>query len=236
MSRKRGSRPRRGRPGPNVLVEGDPGSVTGVSRDPQHGAAPDVSLSGDLDAREFGTPQADIPGGVKHLVNPETKPAKTPEIPRRPADYHKEHGVEPDDWGQYVLPPDESEHVRADRPAPEVKWDDPVPVRIVEGKHPRVHRAANANRINIQPNTSVDPTRVCNRDQERVILQLLCDDASNDVRISEERATLLEGGGALLSHSATSYTNVPAQNELWALSAGSAASHLSVIMVTETPL
>lgn len=231
MSRNRG-KPRRGRPGPNVLVKGD----TGIPAGPQGGAGPPASVSGDLAAREFGVPQADIPGGVKHLVNPESPPSATLAPPTRPADYHKEHGVEPDDWGHYVTPPDESEPERAERPAPEIKWDDPVPVRIVEGKHPRVHRAANANRLNVQANTSVDPTRVCNRDQDRVILQLLCDDASNDVRISEERATLLEGGGALLSHSATSYTNVPAQNELWALSTGSAASHLSVIMVTETPL
>ena len=232
MSRGRGSKPRRGRPGPNVLVTGD----TGIAAGRQGGAGPAASESGDLAAREFGVPQADIPGGLKHLVNPQSPPSHVPVKRPRPADYHKEHGVEPADWGEYVTPPDESEHWHVDRPAPEPQWEDAVPVRVVEGKTARVHRAANANRLVVVANTSVDPTRVCNRDQDRVILQLLCDDASNDVRFSEERATLLEGGGALLSHNATSYLNVPAQNELWALSAGAAQSHLSVVMVTETPL
>ena len=55
-------RPRRGRPGPDVLVEGDTGP-----RQPQGGARVREVFreSGDLASREFGVPQADVPGGLK---------------------------------------------------------------------------------------------------------------------------------------------------------------------------
>src|SRR5229473_836208 len=103
-------RPRRGRPGPNVLVEGDTGP-----REPQGGARPGARESGDLKSREFGVPQADLPGGVVHVVNPETRQAKTAAKAERPADYHKYHGV-PSDDGQYETPPDESDLRKPPKP------------------------------------------------------------------------------------------------------------------------
>lgn len=162
-------RPRRGPAGPNVLIEGDPGSVTGVSRDPQGGALDGASVSGNLDAREFGVPQADIDGGVRHLVNPETKPAKTIDKPPRPADYHKEHGVEPDDWGDYVLPPDESEHRPAERPRPEPVWNDAVPVYIAQapGKADRIRFLVTEGPVAV-PTGTTDPLRIAVRDPHRV--------------------------------------------------------------------
>lgn len=129
MSRKRGTRPRRGPAGPNVLVEGD----TGIPAGPQGGAEPGPSESGNLAAREFGVPQADIPGGVRHLVNPESKPAATVEVIPRSADYHKEHGVEPLDWEGYQVPADESVPDLAPRPVPEQAWHDAVPVYVTDG-------------------------------------------------------------------------------------------------------
>lgn len=169
MARGRGHRPRRGPAGPNVIVEGDPGSTTGVSRDAQGGAGEPASVSGDLASREFGVPQADIPGGVRHLVNPETHVYPTPEIPRRPADYHKEHGVEPIDWGEYVTPPDESEHVPADRRPPEPRWNDAVPVYITESpgdKGDRIRMLITDGPITY-PTGTVDPERIAVRDPHR---------------------------------------------------------------------
>lgn len=169
MARNRNrKRPARGPSGPNVLVEGD----TGISGGPQGGAGEPASVSGDLAAREFGVPQADIPGGLKHLVNPESVPAETVEIPRRPADYHKEHGVEPLDWEGYRTPPDESEDHRTERPAPEPKWDDAVPVYITTrpGKGDRILALVTEGPITYPSATAgqpVDPIHIAVRDPHR---------------------------------------------------------------------
>lgn len=168
MSRSR-HRPRRGPAGPNVLVHGDPGSITGVSRDAQGGAEDGATESGDLAAREFGVPQANLPGGVKHLVNPETKPVTPIAKPARPSDYHKEHGVEPIDWDVYTPTPDASEVRPPPRPVPEPHWNDAVPVYITETP------GAKGNRIRVlitdgpitYPTGTVDPERVAVRDQFR---------------------------------------------------------------------
>lgn len=160
----RGSRrPRRGPSGPNALVTGDTGP-----RQPQGGAGPAASESGDLAAREYGVPQADIPGGVKHLVNPETHASPTMRKPPRPADYHKEHGVEPDDWDQYAMPADESEHRLADRPVPEPKWLDAVPVYIVEnaGEKQTIRILITEGPVTY-PTGTVDPERLAVRDPHR---------------------------------------------------------------------
>lgn len=164
MSRKRGSRPRRGPAGPNVLVEGD----TGIAAGPQGGAQDGATESGNLSAREFGTPQADIPGGLKHLVNPESHVAETVEIIPRPADYHKEHGVEPLDWEGYQVPPDESVRERAERPAPEPKWNDSVPVYITgaPGKADRIVLLVTEGPVTYVTGTT-DPERIAVRDPHR---------------------------------------------------------------------
>ena len=228
MSRAK-NRPRRGNPDSSVLIEGDEGIFAG----PLGGAAPGATESGDLASREFGVPQADIPGGVRHLVNPQTRHARPPGVPERPADYHKEHGVEPLDDGQYVVPPDATEE-RPQKAQPEPVTHDAIPVYIVEtpGKK-RVRRDVSATNITVAAQ-GTDPSRICNRDEDRVLVMLLCDDASNNVRFSEERATLLENKGVLLINSATSYLALPTQGELWATSTSTAAkATLNVILVTE---
>lgn len=169
MSRgSRGRRPKRGPAGPNVLVAGD----TGIAGGDQGGAGPAPSESGNLAAREFGVPQADIPGGLKHLVNPETIPDPTVEVPRRPADYHKEHGVEPLDWEGYRTPPDETEDPRAVRPGPEVHWNDAVPVYITDGpgKGDRILALVTEGPVTVASQTAgqpVDPLRIAVRDPHR---------------------------------------------------------------------
>jgi hypothetical protein len=228
-------RPRRGHDGPNVIVSGDTGP-----RQPQGGArVKDIFLeSGDLEAREFGVPQADIPGGLRHVVNPESHPVKPGVKPERPADYHKYHGVPSDDGG-YVLPPDDV--TAQPEPEPVPRFHDPVPVYIVErGAGARSRRIATTDTI-LLPAVGQDPARICNLDDSRDEVMLLCTDAANDALFSDERSSLADatatdhGRCAFLSHSATTYTRVATQGELWGTSAAAAASHLAIVLITSVP-
>ena len=237
-------RPRRGPAGPNVLELGD----TGIPGGPQGGAR-DVeregpSESGDLAAREFGVPQADIPGGVRHLVNPQTfVDSPGPKIPR-PVDYHKEHGVEPHDWGQYVLPPDESEHYPAERPVPLPQIHDAVPVYIEE--HPQKRRVIRSSIcFNMSINAAgTEPSRICGRDPNRVEILILNEDSTTDIRVgnlSDLQTVSAQGtgpadAGALIWHGTNSYTKIKSQDFLFGVTtiAGTKA-RLSVILVTEIP-
>jgi hypothetical protein len=237
-------RPRRGDAGPNVIVSGDPefGQDTGT-REPQGGARAlreEFRESGDLEAREFGVPQADIPGGIRHFVNPESHPVETAAKPQRPADYHKYHGV-PSDDGLYEPTPDET--TIGEWPAPErlPPGHDAVPVYIVErGAGERSRRVAATDTLTLPPIGS-DPARICNRDDSRDEIMLLCTDAANDVLFSDQLASLAAAtaaahvGCAFLSHNATTYTRIATQGELWATSAAASASHVSVVIITSVP-
>jgi hypothetical protein len=182
-------RPRRG-PSGNVIVTGDTGP-----RQPQGGAKPGASESGDLQAREFGVPQADLPGGVKHLVNPESPPERTTDKPRRPADYHKYHGV-PSDDGQYAVTPG-VEKDRPPKPVPEPKFNEAVPVYIVEGQNQKnpIRRLITEGPQTIAANT-VDPVRIAARDPHRVKLWICNENSTfaNLVRIGDW-ATTADGRG-----------------------------------------
>lgn len=224
------NRPRRGQPGPDILVTGDTGEYH-----PQGGArtGPDAYReSGDLDAREFGVPQADLPGGVLHVVNPETHPARTAPRPERPADYHKYHGV-PSDDGQYEPTPGETT-LATPPPDPVPKPHDAVPVYIVEtsGKD-RVIRASAHDSILVSGST--DPVRLCNQDPQRIWVHLLNEDAANNVRIGS-RSELAEGRGSMLPAVTNSYQRLPIQTELWAIPAvAGTTAKISVILITEIP-
>lgn len=157
-------RPRRGPAGGNVLVTGDTGTTAGA----QGGAKPGPSESGDLDSREFGVPQADIPGGLRHKVNPEAKPAKTAEKQLRPADEHKYHGVPPIDFGPYEDVPG-VEHDKPVKPAPEPKFSEAVPVYQVQGPgHQRKIRKLITEGPQTIAAATVDPVRIADRDPDRV--------------------------------------------------------------------
>ena len=183
--------------------------------------------------RELGLDSRDIPGGLEHLSNPETPSAK----PAVPARQHlpsmNEHGV-PDDNPDAPHEQPEAGDVLIPEPVPESREYYAVPVYMVSepGKVGRVRRDVIADRIPVPADTD-PPVRVCARDDNRVTVSLLCDDAANDVRIAHNQATLIEGGGAFLSHSATGYLHLPAQGEIWALSTASSLSHLSYVLVTE---
>lgn len=233
MARNR-RRPRRGPAGPNVLVEGD----TGIAAGPQGGAEDGPSVSGNLAAREFGVPQADIPGGLKHLVNPETAPAKTLDKPPRPADYHKEHGVEPGDWGPYVVPPDESEHRRAERPPPEPKWDDAVPVYIASrpGKADRILALITEGPVTYVTGT-VDPVRIAVRDPYRRKFWIVNETAASGaghadpgVRVGDWETTT-DGRGLLVAAASTQDFN--SQDDIYLINVSGSSVTVSFGYETE---
>jgi len=195
--------------------------------------------SGNLESREYGVPQADIPGGKAHVANPQTVPEKPPGVPDRPADYHKYHGV-PSDDGPYETPDDTVG--RAPRPAPVPEIQDAVPVWIVErgvGKR-KSKRVAYTDTISL-PAVGSDPARLCNADESRDEVLLLCTSGSNNALFSDSYASLAaatattHGGCGFLSNSATSYLRLATQEQLWATSDTSTASQVAVVVVTEVP-
>ena len=229
-------RPRRGQPGPDVLVEGDTGP-----RQPQGGARVGEVFreSGDLASREFGVPQADVPGGKAHVVNPQAVPERPPGVPQRPADYHKYHGV-PSDEGLYETPDDTVG--RAPRPAPVPEIQDAVPVYIVErgvGKR-KSKRVMYTDTINL-PAVGSDPAALCGRDEDRDEVMLLCTSGINNVLFSDNYASLASatatthGGCGFLSKNATTYTRLASQEQIWATSDAASGSQVAVVIVTEVP-
>ena len=235
-SRRTRTRPRRGPDGPDVIVSGDTGTYAG----PQGGARAGRDAyreSGDLQSREYGVPQADIPGGKTHVVNPETHPDRPPGVPERPADYHKYHGVESDD-GPYTVPSSHVGNLPA-TPVPKDAYTHAIPVTVVENPdRPKAIRRAMCEQITcVSQATPNEPTRICGVDTYRDEVMLRCVDASNDIFFAESQATLLEGRGAKLVHTDGSYTRVATQDFLYAWSSSSTAtSLLSVVIVTETQL
>ena len=201
---------------------------------PQGGAFDGASESGDLESREFGVPQADVPGGKGHVVNPETYPVRPGGVPERPADYHKYHGV-PSDDGEYETP--DGEIGETPRPAPVRRSPDAIPVYIVAGANAKTVRLAVTDSI-LLPAVGSDPARICNWDLGRDEVMLLCTDSTHDALFSDDRASLADatttdhGRCAFLSHTSPAYTRVATQGELWATSADANASHLAIIIIT----
>lgn len=225
----RSRRPKRG-PSGNPLVTGDTGTYAG----PQGGAEPGASVAGDLDAREYGVPQADIPGGKIHQVNPQTIPKAPAAKPERPADEHKRHGVVSDD-GPYAATPDESgeDGTRVPRPAPEPEQLEAVPVYEVQ--HPgkgEVKRIPACDSIVIVGNTAGEPTRICNKDLHRLEVKILNEDQAHDFRIGT-RSDVIEGRGALITHFSNSYVDFDSQDDLYGMGTSSSSCLASVILVTE---
>ena len=240
-------RPRRGNPSKdghapghpsrrNVLIAGD----TGIFGGAQGGAQPGATESGDLAAREFGVPQADLPGGVKHLVNPQTRATKPPGVHERPADEHKFHGVEPIDFGQYVTPPDATEE-RFPHPAPEPSYPDAVPVYIKQdpGGRPRIRVLITEGPQNIPTTaTAFDPIRIADRDQHRVKFWIQNEaaagatPATNGVRIGDWE-TVADGRGLLIPGGSTSPRDFNTQEAVFVINPSAAALNISYGYETE---
>jgi hypothetical protein len=211
-----------------------PGTEGGLGGEP----GPDKAERGAATpaGRQLGLDSRDIPGGQPHVVNPESTHHKP--VPKDPrplfTDERLSHGVaDPlaethDGWEK---PSDEI--TPAARPAPVPKFEDAVPVRIVQGVKSRVIRVSSVDSITVPGNTANNvPVRICNIDLNRVQLQLLNEDTANDVRVGQ-REDLITGKGALISHFTNSYLRLHTQDEMFALGAGTAAVKLSVITETE---
>ena len=160
-------RPRRGPAGPDIEI-GDPFGAYEY----QGGAAPGASESGDLQSREFGVPQADIPGGLNHLVNTESHHVKPPGRPQEQPVIN-DHGVPPVDGTQYEFVPKADKQGHQPKPAPEPRerWDEAVPVRLVE-HGVKTRRTTACFNLNVAAVGS-EPTRICNRDDNRVSLRIV---------------------------------------------------------------
>lgn len=242
MARTR-QRPRRG-PNSNPLVKGDSGTYAG----PQGGAGPQVAHEGgDLDAREYGVPEPDIPGGKKHIVNPQTKVARTAAKPERPADEHKYHGVAPHDYGQYAYPPDEEDDTaKPGKAAPETHYSDAVPVYEVArpGDEKMIRKTFMFN-VRVNAGNSAQVTRLFDRDIRRIKAKVLNEDSATDIRISSQEEELqtesaqgtgTAGAGGLIWHGTNSYTDLEeCQDAMFALCTTNSSALMSIMLVTDVP-
>ena len=229
-------RPRRGEPGPDVLVTGDTGNYAG----PQGGARKLKEAfreSGNLESREFGVPEADLPGGKPHVVNPETHVTPPHAPPERPADYHKYHGV-PSDNGEYETP--DPEVTRAARPVPLPKVTDAVPVYITErADGARSIRALFTEGPVTIANNTVDPVRIADRDPDRVRFWI-CNEATASaagasgpgVRIGDWETT---GDGRGLLIPAATIKDFDTQDSLYLINTSGTAITVSWGYITEIP-
>lgn len=218
MSRARGKHPGRG----VDVREIDPESPEGR----QLGMSP----------RTQGVPSP-IPGGRPHIQNAPTIRQHVP-IPDAPAEVRdlNAHGVPPGsattheraelERGPNTIHAGQPEHEhRAELPAP-------IPVYIVQSRGPSALRTAAPHSFALQANTG-DPVRLCGRDFTRTIVKLMNESTSSDIRWAQRPGDLINGGGALLPKSTTSYHSFETQDELWALSADSGTPRVSVVQVFE---
>lgn len=230
-------RRRHGRPGQAHRPAGGP-LVAGSAPGPR---ADQAEPGADTPAgRQLGLDSREIPGGINHLVNPES-PSQRPKQGTAGAlfDGMNAHGVldtlaEPG----YEVP---NTHAgKAPRPEPEPVLEDAVPVYMVEAPGKRtVIRVSGMRNVLVVANTAAAPTRLCSEDPRRVEVRLLNEDPVNDVRVGqfEDINDGGEGGGSqdgiLLSHCASTYTTIPTQYELFARSLNSSTVRVSVMLITE---
>lgn len=243
---KRGASPRDN--GLVEIIEGD-NPPYGEGYGPQGEPGP-FPYFGDEPTREFGTPDADIPGGLKHLINKPTAHKKPPATYERPADYHKYHGVAPTEPGHDYDRPvvHDEEASRRARPVPEPKvHEDAVPVRIVaeEGEDTWIKKTMAFN-IRVNKVQAGDVTRICDRDPHRLKLKVLNEDSSTDIRVSNSESELeiasaqgtgIAGEGALIYHATNTYTDLEdCQDAMFAVTTSTTLTALlSVIIVTAVP-
>jgi hypothetical protein len=231
-------RPKRGPAGPDIEI-GDPFG----HYEYQGGAAPGASESGDLQSREFGVPQADIPGGLNHLVNTESHHVK-PSVRPQEQPVINDHGVPPVDGTQYEFPEKADKIGKTPKasPKPKHEHDYAVPTYTVEkpGRE-SVYRDVEPYNVNVVPVGS-QPTRVCNLNRDRISIGLLNEDSATDIRIGQLQELLTAsaagtgpaGNGALICHCTNSYTWIPTQGELYAVTTSATlGARLSVLEVTE---
>lgn len=220
-------RPRRG------IMPGTEGGLGGLPGPDKAEAGADEPVG-----RQLGLDSRDIPGGLPHLVNPESPPSKPAVKEPRPLfTGMNAHGVpDPDPELGYTDTPTDVRPGPRSEPVP--KWHDAVPVYQVEGpvasaKRKRV--SACDGPITAPLSTAADPVRLCGSDPYRVQIQILNESTVIDVRVGT-RSDVLEGRGALISHFTNTYLRLASQDELFAMSASSSTTAaVSVILETEIP-
>jgi hypothetical protein len=185
--------------------------------------------------RELGLDDRDIPGGLHHLIQEQTEPAR-PAVPETPPYFRGDmaHGV-PADHDKIVRPDDKPRHhgsqgVHYELPSPE---PDPLPVYVVEKREKiPVRREALIDSITVAAQGG-EPTRICSTDKDRVQIQLLNEDPVNIIRFASSQAELAAGEGAALPAVTNSYTKLRTQGELWAWVQAGSTARLSRIIETE---
>lgn len=209
--------PSRGEAGPEIEI-GDPFG----QYEKQGGDQPGATESGDLQSREFGVPQADVPGGLKHLVNTETIPEKTAHKGAQPADYHKFHGVPPQDLDLYTFPPQADEVGAVPRGEAVPRESEAVPVFITEGpgKGQRVRALFSHGPLTLAANM-VDPVRLSVRDPYRHKWYVTCENTQGTLRIGSSYELLAQGYGLKLSNTtALVLQTFDTQDDVWIINLG----------------
>lgn len=187
--------------------------------------------------------ESPLPGGRKHLANDPVEH----EQPPTPTQHSEEfegilaHGVPPARHGVYDradLPATQRGHyepVYKKQPDPVV----PVPVVVVE-RVGDIRPIKQAVTKNFQaPAIGSEPVSICERDESRISVRVLNEDATNAARVGqlEDLAVDFQNnliiGGALLPKSMTSYLEIKTQGPLYVLSMGANNPRISVIIETE---
>jgi hypothetical protein len=143
------------------------------------------------------------------------------------------HGVPPEDY----TPAERAEAMRGESaphqpprpPALHKEYTAPpaVPVYIVEQQGGSESYFTASPRNFTVPGYNSDPVRVCGRNPKRNRILLLNEDTATNIRFAKRPSDLTAGGGGLLPWSATSYTILETQDELFATTV---SATLSVIM------
>lgn len=185
--------------------------------------------------RTQGVPSP-IPGGRPHLTNPESPRIPVPSpAPRGEYRGTMAHGVP----AETHTTRERAEFMRGPRPEGLVGHSEekepvvPVPVYLVERTGPKVVRTTSPRHITVPANSGADPVRVCGVDFGRVKIGILNESTSMDIRFAQRVSDLTNGGGALLPWPSNAYVWLETQDELYALSAGTASALLSIVDVHE---
>ena len=181
-----------------------------------------------------------IPGGRDHISNAiafrQQVPAPAPdEFTDLPVD--NVHGVPPGSHNGYSR----AELMRgklAGRKGPDQYYTEqpipirPVPVFVVENQDKGSVIRSAAPRNIVIPLSGTTPVQICGTDPDRSEVMLLNESSTTGIRIGYTYNDVQAGGGALLAAAATSYTRIPTQDTLYAVStSASTAPTLSIINI-----
>jgi hypothetical protein len=190
-----------------------------------------------MSRRTQGVPSP-IPGGRPHIQNPKTTrqqvpvPDSKPEITDLNA-HGVPHGSATSRERAELERGPNTVHQRTPKPPPpHVEKPAPIPVKIVQDDRPDVIRSSYPHNFAVPANTG-EPVRICGRDPNREAVMLLNESTAHDIRYAQRPEDLNNGGGGLLPWPSNSYVTIRTQDELYALSADSSTSKISVVQVVD---